>query len=178
MEPTRIVWPRWPRARSAATGCCSTGWSGRARLLLMPLARCRGGRPCVLLVIATFCSLTWGVASAHAGTYEPNDRMSQAYGPLEAGMAYNGAIDTNGDDDWFVFYPKRRQQITITARDTSPSASACGSLDVSLKDARARTLASGRLHAGTSTDFPRTVNRGIYYFVVQNVSCSPEAYSF
>jgi hypothetical protein len=131
-----------------------------------------------LLVIAAFCSLTWGVASAHAGTYEPNDRMSQAYGPLEAGMAYNGAIDTNDDDDWFVFYPKRRQQVTIAARDTSPSASTCGALDVRLKDARGGTLASGRLHAGTSTDFLRTVNRGTYYFVVENVSCSPESYSF
>jgi hypothetical protein len=132
----------------------------------------------VLLVLAAFGSLTGGVVSPQTGQYEPNDGMSQAYGPLKAGMAYNGAIDTDNDNDWFVFYPKSQEQITLTARDTSPSTSPCGALDVSLKDRRGNTIANKRLNPNMSTDFRRTLDRGTYYFVVQNFACSPESYSF
>jgi hypothetical protein len=41
--------------------------------------------------------------SAGAYRYEPNDDVSQAYGPLVSGVAYNAHIQSNGDVDIYHF---------------------------------------------------------------------------
>lgn len=46
-----------------------------------------------------------GVGSTSSGgdSYEPNDSLSQAYGPIDSDVVYNGKISTGTDADWFKF---------------------------------------------------------------------------
>ena len=51
-----------------------------------------------------------------AGPYEPNDTTASAVGPVAGGQAYTGAIESQGDLDYFFFYVTSpgEAQVTLT----------------------------------------------------------------
>lgn len=56
---------------------------------------------------------------AAQGPYEPNDALANATGPLAGGQAYTGAIESQGDLDYFFFYvtAAAEAQVTLTVRN-------------------------------------------------------------
>ncbi|TCP58136.1 putative secreted protein (Por secretion system target) [Tumebacillus sp. BK434] len=58
-----------------------------------------------------------GVGSSAGNTndsYEPNESMSAAYGPITSGTVYNGKISTATDQDWFKFNINTTGTISVT----------------------------------------------------------------
>jgi hypothetical protein len=58
-------------------------------------------------------------AGAAQRPYEPNDTVAAAVGPLAAGLAYSGGIESQGDLDYFFFYvtSSGEAQATLTVRN-------------------------------------------------------------
>ena len=56
---------------------------------------------------------------AAVGPYEPNDTVAGAAGPLAGGQAYTGAIESQGDLDYFFFYVSSpgEAQATLTVKN-------------------------------------------------------------
>ena len=54
-----------------------------------------------------------------AGPYQPNDALASAIGPVAGGQTYTGAIESQGDLDYFFFYATSpgEGQVTLTARN-------------------------------------------------------------
>jgi hypothetical protein len=78
-----------------------------------PLAR--GLR--ALGAIAAVVAVGTGVALAA----EPNDTPATASGPLTAGKAFNGSLETINDADWEFFYLPDTAQVTVTVKNTAKS---------------------------------------------------------
>jgi hypothetical protein len=47
-------------------------------------------------------------------SYEPNDTIATATGPLAGGSTYSEAIQTQNDEDWYFFYTNGTQQLDIS----------------------------------------------------------------
>lgn len=64
---------------------------------------------------AAACALTMLalVAPAAAAQYEPNDNITQAFGPLAAATPYDASIETGNDEDWYVFYTAGQRQLDV-----------------------------------------------------------------
>lgn len=77
----------------------------------------------------------WGSATA---TGEPNESLPDALGPLLGGTLYSGAIQTENDEDWFVFHTVGGRAFDVSAVDTVEG----GSLRVELLDHRGDHLES------------------------------------
>jgi hypothetical protein len=58
--------------------------------------------------------------AAHGAAYEPNDSADTATGPLQSGGAYEAAIETFNDEDWFVFYTTGITQLNISLLGLGP----------------------------------------------------------
>ena len=75
-------------------------------------------------VTALIASAVLGIGAAPAlaaDPYEPND--SPLHATLVHGSTdYNGSIDTIVDEDWYVFYSPRKQQVTLSFADTATNA--------------------------------------------------------
>jgi hypothetical protein len=56
---------------------------------------------------------------AAVGPYEPNDSVASAVGPVAGSQTYAGAIESQGDLDYFFFYVTApgAGQVTLTARN-------------------------------------------------------------
>jgi hypothetical protein len=84
-----------------------------------PRERKRAGRPLAraLAAIAGVATVGAGVAIAA----EPNDTPATASGPLTAGKAFNGSLETVNDADWQFFYLPDTAQVTLTVKNTAKS---------------------------------------------------------
>jgi hypothetical protein len=56
---------------------------------------------------------------AAQGPYEPNDTLASAVGPLAGGQPYSGAVEVQGDIDYFYFYltAPGETKVTLTLRN-------------------------------------------------------------
>jgi len=59
-------------------------------------------------------ALVFAAGARAAGPYEPNDTVAAAVGPLAAGLAYSGGIESQGDVDYFFFYVTSREEAQVT----------------------------------------------------------------
>lgn len=57
--------------------------------------------------------LVIGPVAAADGPYEPNESVTQTFGPLAGGISYNGVIETSNDVDWFHFYIAGQRQFEV-----------------------------------------------------------------
>lgn len=67
------------------------------------------------VLVAVLVALLVPASASAAGEYEPNDDISAAVGPLAAGTAYHGALETDQDEDWFWAPFGGQQQIFVRA---------------------------------------------------------------
>lgn len=114
-------------------------------------------------VAALMATLAFAVipATATADPYEPNDSSLQAWGPLAASTDYVGHIDTENDQDWFVFYVPGHQQVHIQVSSDYPKSE---SLSFSLKGSN--DVDSNIYVYGEPKTIDLTLERGIYYIEV------------
>lgn len=85
------------------------------RSLLSTTRRCGLLGLVVALLVAGVLS-----AAAAAAPYEPNDTFGAANGPLIGGQAYQGAIETTNDVDWFFFNVAAERQLDVALTSTTP----------------------------------------------------------
>ena len=78
----------------------------------------RGSVPAFLLCLA-LCA--FAAPAALASSYQPNDSVLQAAGPLSGGTDYDAAIDTDNDPDYFYFNTNGQRQIDISMIELSGS---------------------------------------------------------
>jgi hypothetical protein len=64
----------------------------------------------VILGAALLSSASTALAD---GPYEPNESVTQAWGPMAGGAAHDAAIETSNDEDWFYFYTAGQRQFEV-----------------------------------------------------------------
>lgn len=83
--------------------------------------------------------------AAADGPFEPNESVTQAFGPLVGATAYNGVLETSNDVDWFFFYiaGQRQFEVVLTWRGSQED---CSDVFLSLRER------DGELERSTSVD--------------------------
>lgn len=70
----------------------------------------------VALAIVTLFVVSASLAGACvAASYEPNDNVVQAVGPMVGDTNYDVTMETTNDVDWFYFYTSGQAQLSISA---------------------------------------------------------------
>jgi hypothetical protein len=97
-----------------------------------------------LLVALLVALMTTADAGADQPTYEPNDTLPTAYGPLVAGK-YSAVTETTNDVDYFYFYvtAPSTAQVTTTLRDFGGGKSTEGSTQGEIQDSHGYGVGSG-----------------------------------
>lgn len=78
-------------------------------------------------------------------TYEPNDSMSSAYGPLQSGTTYNSYIASSSDIDYYKFSPTKSGSISVSLSNLA------GDYDLYLYNSSG-TLLSQSTNGGTTNE--------------------------
>ena len=86
-------------------------WPGRQ---VQDMSRCLAATA-ILLALLAFAP---GAARADV---EPNDGITQAEGPIKAGITYEGTLANKQDKDTYLFYVSGQQQLSIQVRETNPT---------------------------------------------------------
>jgi len=147
-------------------------WAQAARSALTPH---RSPRASFTAAIAALIYLV-APAAANADSFEPNDGLYQAYGPIAAATSYSGDIGTANDDDWFVLYTSGQGVLDVAMTNT-PDASGCNAT-LQLLDTDGtrvgviRPLPNQTLHVTYTAPGPRR------FFVNVGGSCAGDAYQF
>lgn len=113
-------------------------------------------------------------AAASADSFEPNDGITQAFGPLAAGVNYEGDQATDNDIDWFVFYTSGQTQLHITV--TNLNTTGYCDADVSLYDTYGRHLSGTSPDPNTSSSIDLTAPTAARYFLVADHDCTGGQY--
>lgn len=77
--------------------------------------------PAIAFVAAILLGLVIAPTATAEPSYEPNDTLDTAYGPLVAGTTYSGTIADVWDDDNYYFYvtDPDGSQVSVTVNDTT-----------------------------------------------------------
>jgi hypothetical protein len=106
-----------------------------------------------------------------ASETEPNDNISQAFGPLWGATTYGGTFGTDTDSDWWMFYTNPQRPIDVAV--TSLGGGGCGSLTVSFRDGDGGEISLRYVNTNTTTHFNFTTPLGSrrYYLAVSRSGC-------
>lgn len=137
-------------------GAAASMWVGAVRgrrenlskQLWLPVRRSwQGVRAGLAMAAIAFVYLA-AASAAGAAAYEPNDNISQPFGPLLGGTFYTAALETSNDQDWYRFYTSGQRQFDIAASlfDCPPNEAGernCANLYVQLLDANGNEVDNG-----------------------------------
>lgn len=76
-------------------------------------------------------------APGGSASYEPNDSIAAAYGPLAGGVTYAAGLETQNDEDWYFFYTNGQQQLDISFTNLTEG---CTNLIMSFTDTNGEEL--------------------------------------
>lgn len=79
----------------------------------------------IVAAAATILMIVCGTGSALGASFEPNEGLATATGPLLGASTYYAGIETPDDEDWFYFYVSRVQQMDLFIANTAASNSDC-----------------------------------------------------
>jgi hypothetical protein len=119
-------------------------------------------------------------AALAVGPFEPNDSYITAAGPISAGTAYSGALETSNDIDYFYFYLPQQTQLQFTTTDTTPrDVYICSWIEHQYSDHVSEVDDTYlRVNDGESASSAVTLEPGKYYFIVGCPGAVGETYSF
>jgi hypothetical protein len=94
-----------------------------------------GRRPARVLALLALAALAVSASSARAASYEPNDSIATAAGPLLGARSYVSQLETQSDTDVFYFYvtSPRPAKVDVTLEDLG-GGSAGGYIGAALTD--------------------------------------------
>jgi hypothetical protein len=94
--------------------------------------------PVSLALLLVAVPMAWADTSlSGSASYEPNDSIATAYGPLAGGVTYAGGLETQNDEDWFYLYTNGQQQFDISFTNLTDG---CTNLIMSFVDANGEEL--------------------------------------
>ncbi len=143
----------------------------------MRTSRSRPG-PAVPLVVALLLALFIAPAAIAEPSYEPNDTLDTAYGPLVAGTTYSDTIATGDDVDNYYFYvtDPNGTQVQVTIDD--PTVGGDG-VYAELDDSNGDSIDYVDVNSEDSATLDENLDPGKYYVSVQSETSdqTDEAYS-
>lgn len=137
-------------------------------------------RTLVVFIAALGLLLISAPAALGVGPFEPNDSYISAAGPISAGTAYSGALETSNDVDYFYFYLPQQTQLQFTTTDTTPKdVYICSWIEHQYSD-HVSDVNDTRLSVndGESASSAVTLEPGKYYFIVGCPGAVGETYTF
>jgi hypothetical protein len=114
-----------------------------------------------------------------AGPYEPNDALAAAAGPLAGGQTYTGAIESQGDLDYFFFYVTSHDeaQVTLTLRNLGGGA-AVSNVDAMILDTTATPVGGlSYINRGQEKTATLALRPQKYFIEVRSTEGFGDAYS-
>jgi hypothetical protein len=118
-------------------------------------------------VAAFALSMLLTTSAAFAET-EPNNRLIEAEGPLVGGQTYTGALASQNDSDWFIFYVSGQVELELAATATTDT---CWNAYVTLLDADGDEVSELSIDGATPESIRYTTPPGTTRYYV-HVSCS------
>lgn len=133
----------------------------------------RQGLPIAMLALLTaflVALVATTVAAADQPTYEPNDTLPTAYGPLIPGK-YSAVTETTNDVDYFYFYvtAPSTAQVTMTLRDFGGGKASEGSTEAEIQDSHGYGISNGDSVFARTNNYDTTsvtLGPGKYYIAV------------
>jgi hypothetical protein len=103
----------------------------------------RAGELCACLAVALVAICCPSQSRAAGLPFEPNDSLTSAYGPLAAAQAYEAALESGADRDFYFFYATAPSAgaIVVTVRNLG-GGSALSGVDATLLDATETAVAA------------------------------------
>lgn len=137
-------------------------------------------RVTVALVAALGLICVAAPAASAVGPFEPNDNYISAAGPISAGTAYSGALETSNDVDYFYFYLPQQTQLQFTTTDTTPrDVYICSWIEHQYSDHVSEVEDTHlTVDDGESASSAVTLEPGKYYFIVGCPGAVGETYTF
>jgi hypothetical protein len=127
------------------------------------------------IIAAALVALLIGAPAASADV-EPNNGIVQPEGPIAGGVAYTGALASDNDDDWYVFYVASQTQLDISF--TTPGSSSCSTY-ATFRDSDGDDIDYASASPNATDHVLYTTPVGVHrYFLVVDSGCAGATYSF